>query len=305
MSAPLSCTRCGYQNQPGYQYCSNCGAPLSATAGVGVPYGAPAPGPYAAPAYVPYPGSVDYERTRQIDRTKTGVLLLLIGSLLTAVPIISVVGFLLIFIGVILVIVGRKAFGPIHSRNILVSIVLFIVGILVVIAVAVIGALANIGSVIGPGGTVNITPAFLAATASSALLAGIASAIILGIAEVLFTYALQAQNGRLLLWAAYGANIALAIALYLLLSPLYRAVVTTGDYNAVAVTQQTYSLLNAIPALLFAGADYLAWSRISRREIPGPSLAPMGMPPTMPPPSPPSPPPTPPPSGPAPPINPQ
>lgn len=295
MSAPLSCTRCGYQNQPGYQFCSNCGAPLTATGGAGVPYGAPPAGAYAAPpAYVPYPGSVDYERTRQIDRTKTGVLLLLIGSLLTAVPVISVVGLLLIFIGVILVILGRKAFGPIHSRNILVSIVLFIVGVLVVIAVAVVGALANIGSVIGPGGTVNITPAFLAATASSALLAGVVSAIILGIAEVLFTYALQAQTGRFLLWAAYGANIALAIALYLILRPLYAAVVTTGDFDAVAATQQTYSLLNAIPALLFAGADYLAWSRISRREIPAPTLAPVGMPPTMPPPS-----------GPAPPLNPQ
>ncbi len=260
-----------------------------APAGATAPYGTP------PPAYVPYPTAVDYERTKRVDRTKTGVLLLLIGSLLTAVPVISAVGLLLIFVGVILVILGRKAFGPAHSRNILVSIILFVVGILVVIVVAVVGALASIGSVIGPGGTVNITPAFLAATASSALLGGIASAIIIGFAEVLFTYALQAQNGRILLWAAYGANIALAIALYLILSPLYLAVVTQADFNAVSSMQTTYSLLSAIPALLFAGADYLAWSRINRREIPAPSptLTPMGMPPQAPPPS-----------GPAPPMNP-
>ncbi|HII40445.1 MAG TPA: zinc ribbon domain-containing protein, partial [Thermoplasmata archaeon] len=33
LSASLSCTRCGYQNQPGYQFCSNCGAPLGPAPG--------------------------------------------------------------------------------------------------------------------------------------------------------------------------------------------------------------------------------------------------------------------------------
>lgn len=275
-----------------------------APAAAAVPYGAP------PPAYVPYPTAVDYERTKRIDRTKTGVLLLLIGSLLTAVPLIGAIGDLLIFIGAILVILGRQAFGRAHARNVIVSIILFAIGILVVIVVTLILILPSVGTIVGPGGTVTLTPAFQASTMVAGLLAGIVSAIIIGIAEVLFTYALQAQNGKILLWAAYGANIALAIALYVILTPLYNAVVTTADLNAATTTQQTYTLLAAIPALLFAGADYLAWSRISRREIPapGPALTPVGMPPVTPPQAPPGnppmPPQAPPPGGPAPPMNP-
>jgi MFS family permease len=292
LAAPLSCTRCGFQNQPGYQFCSNCGAPLGAAAAA-----APPAYPYSVPpGYTPYGPSVDYERNRQVDRTKTGALLLLIGTLLSWIPLIQFVGYLLIFIGVILVILGRKAFGPAHSRNVVVSIVLFIVGILVVIGVAVFAALSNLSGVIGPGGTVNVTPAFLASVANAGLLAGIVAAFILGIAELLFTYGLQAQTGRILLWAAYGANIALSVTLYLALSPLFNGVITAADYDSALLTQETYALLNVIPAMLFAGADYLAWSRINRREIPAPVLGPVGAPP-MPPQTPPS--------GPAPPTGPR
>lgn len=303
MSSSLGCPRCGFQNTPGYQFCVNCGAPLGAP-GAAAPYATSAAGPTAAaPGYAPYGAPVDYDRTRRIDRTKTGILLLLIGSLLSWVPVISLVADLLLLIGAIFVILGRKAFGATHARNVVLSIVLFVVGLLVVAGVAIVVALSNVGSIVGPGGSVNITPAFLAAAANAALLGGIVSAIILGIAEVLFTYALQAQTGRILLWAAFGANIALAIALYLILSPLYAAVVTLAQYDSAAAAQGTYAILTVIPSLIFAGADYLAWSRISRGEIPGPATLPAGLPP-VPPSSPPMPPQAPP-SGPAPPMNPR
>jgi MFS family permease len=301
LSAPLSCTRCGYQNQPGYQFCTNCGAPLGVLPGGAAPGTPPPAAPYGVPpAYAPYGTPVNYEGTKQVDRTKTGVFLLLIGTLLTWIPVIGFVGYVLVFVGVILVILGRKAFGPAHSRNVILSVVLFIVGIFVVIAIAVYAAVSNITGVIGPNGTVNITPAFLASVANAGLLGSIAAAFILGIAELLFTYGLQAQTGRILLWAAYGAQVALSIALYLVLSPMYSGVVTQADYNAVQTTQEIYGVVSVISAALFAAADYLAWSRINRREIPAPALVPAGMPPGMPP-MPPQAPPT----GPAPPINPQ
>jgi hypothetical protein len=89
--------------------------------------------------------------------------------------------------------------------------------------------------------------------------------------------------GRLLLWAAYAANIAVAIALYVVLSPLFSAVVTQAQYNAAAVTQEAYALLTVVPALLFTGADYLVWSRIKRGEIPAPPpmIPPTGVAPPM------------------------
>lgn len=290
MSASPACLRCGYQNQPGYQYCTNCGASL--TGGPGTP---PPPAGYPpAVAYpgVPYPGSYDYGRARGIDRTKTGVLLLFLGTLMSWIPVVQVFGYFLILVGVILVILGRKAFGSGHARNVVVSIILFVVGIVVVFAVVVVAALLSSSGSIGPGGAVAPTPALLGATLNGALLAGIAAAIVIGLAELLFTYGLQAQTGRILLWAAYGANLALNVAIYLLLSPFVSRVATFADYDAVAAMQGTYALLGVIPALLFAAADYLAWSRINKGELPGRSSAPPGYPSA-------------PPLGPAPPINPK
>lgn len=300
MSSPLGCPRCGFQNTAGYQFCVNCGAPLTAVPGAAAPYLAPSSAPYAGPrGYAQYPGSVDYERTKRIDRTKTGVLLLLIGSLLSWIPVIAVFGYLLIFVGVILEILGRKAFGPAHSRNVVLSLVLIIVGVLVLLGSAIFAAMANISGVIGPGGTVNVSPQFLASVASGELLGSIIVAVIIGLAEVLFTYALQAQRGRLLLWAGFGVSIALTVALYLILNPLYGAVATTADFDSVARTQEVYSLLNVIPALIFAATAYLAWSRINRKEVPAAAPVAVGMPlpPAMPPQAPPS--------GPAPPMNPR
>lgn len=306
MSASLLCTRCGFQNQPGYQFCTNCGAPLGVVPGPGAP--APPPPAYpqgASQGYAPYGLPADYERSRQVDRTKTGVLLLLIGSLLSWIPVISIIGLLLIFIGVILVILGRRAFGAEHSRNVILSIVLFSVGIVVVIGVALFVAISNLSGIIGPGGTVNLTPAFLASTLNATLLGGILAAFIIGIAEVLFTYGLQAPPGRLVLWAAYGANVALSLAVYLIVSPRLGGVATQADYNSIAALRDSYALLNVVPALLFTAADYLAWSRINRGEIPVPGPAPSGLSPAAPPGYPPVPPQAPPPSGPAPPLSPR
>jgi hypothetical protein len=256
--------------------------------------------------------AADYERTKQIDRTKTGVLLLLVGTLLSWVPLIGVIGYLLIFIGVILVILGRKAFGRVHARNAVLSVVIFVVGIIALVVVALIALWPTILASISAGGTLNPTPAFYASAQNAALLGSIAAAVVVGLAELLFTYALQATAGRMFLWAAYGANLALSVAIYLILSPVFGAVVSQADLNNAAAQLTTYQLMNVVPAMLFVAADYLAWSRISRGEIPArpgmPSAVPPAMPPSYPRPSPPTPPQqppqAPPPSGPAPPTNP-
>ena len=306
MSSPLACTRCGYQNQPGYQFCSNCGAPLVAAPGAAVP---PPVQPYAQPpAYGYYPPSVDYDRTRQIDRTKTGLLLLLIGSLIGWIPYgISLIGGILALVGAILVILGRKAFGTKHSRNVVIAVVLYVVGFIGLFVVAIAFAVALIGSII-PG--TMPTVATLEGAVNTLLIGGIVVSFITGLAQVLFTYEIQNQAGRILLFAGMGASIALQIAIFFLISPLIAVAIGNalagGTYNSGPIADlqnrvTAYSLLGAIANLLWAGAYYLVWSRISRGEIPGRPATPMyPMPPTYPPPTPPTPP-----SGPAPPINPQ
>ena len=119
-------------------------APSAGAPPAGVPPAAPAyapAGPYPAypgpPPYAYGPPPWEVERRKQIERTKWGILLLLFGALISWIPLVGAIGGLLTLIGVILVIVGRKAFGAVHRRNVGISIVLFFVGI----AIAVVGAI--------------------------------------------------------------------------------------------------------------------------------------------------------------------
>jgi MFS family permease len=203
---------------------------------------------------------------------------------------------LLLLSGAIFVILGRKAFGSTHARNVVIAIVLFFVGIIIVVIAAVLFAAAVVTASAQ-------TPAALGAVFASAfntlLIGAIIAAAISGIASVLFTYALQKQSGKMLLWAGYLANIAIAIAIFAIIGPLVSTAVTQatsgGTYNPAPIEALQAQLsglryLSVIPALLFAAATYLAWSRVSHGEIP-PSTTPPGMPmSTMPPPSGPSPP---------------
>lgn len=266
-----------------------------------------------APGYLPqgyYPSPADYERTRQIDRTKTGVLLLMIGALLGWIPFgISFLGAVLSFIGAILVILGRRAFGAKHSRNVIAAIVVYIFSIVATVVVAVVFAIALLGSLIP--GTVP-TVADLQGAINTLLIGTIAAAIIAGIAQILFTYEIQDPTGRYLLFAGFGASVALQIAIYFIIAPLITAAIsealTGGTYDSapiLAISDQasTYGLLAVVANLLWAGAYYMVWSRVNRGEIPKPLVGP-GAPP-VPPPMAGVPPQAPPPSGPAPPLNPQ
>lgn len=313
MAAGATCPRCGAVNQPGFIFCANCGSPLPA--GVAGPAAVPpAYAPMGPPAYgapMGYPGlpsPMAAEQRKQIDRTRTGLLLLLIGTLIGWVPIIGLIGGLLVLIGAVLVILGRKAFGSTHRRNVVLAIVLVLVGI---IGGAILGAAFAFALI---AGGVSQNPQDFANAFTSAINNLLIGAIVLvaisGLASVLFTYALQQQMGKILLWAGYGANIALQIVIFAIIRPLITGAVNdaisggtvdTAPLLALQGQLAGLGLLGAIPSLLFAAATYLAWSRVNRGEIPPPTTPP-GMPAPSPAPWPPASPP--PPSGPAPPTNP-
>ena len=256
--------------------------------------GAPTP----PPAYPAYPGygygasPWEADRQKQVGRTKTGLLLLLIGALLSWIPFyVSLLGGLLAFIGAILVILGRKAFGAGHSRNVVLAIVLFFVGVIGTIVLGIVFFAAIVAASV-PGATpADVANAFVNAL-NNLLIGVIVLSAISGIASVLFTYGLQQKTGKILLWAGYAANVAIAIAVYAIISPLFASAIaqaTSGStYDAgplLAVQAQATALgiLSVIPSILFAAATYLAWSRVNRGEIPAPSVPP-GMPTMTPPP---------------------
>jgi MFS family permease len=250
-----------------------------------------------APTYMPGLASpFEAERSKQINRTKTGILLLLIGTLISWIPYyaIGAIGGFLVLVGAILVILGRKAFGPKHSRNVMISILLFFVGIIIgVVAVSILTSALLAGIF---GGTPS--QAAVQSALNNYLILLAASAIVGGLASVFFTFELQNKIGRYLLFAGYAANVIIGITLAVVvgqvISTIMSAAFPGGTYNATAAIAaladfsarvSALALLSVIPALIYAAANYLVWSRINRGEIPGPTTPP-GMP-TMAPPAPP------------------
>ncbi len=88
----------------------------------------------------------------------------------------------------------------------------------------------------------------------------------------------------MLLWAGYGAAIAVDVVLYAIFSPQIEAAIqdflASGSVDpspllALQNQAQVAGLLEAMPAALFSVATYIAWSRINRGEIPAaPAAAP-------------------------------
>lgn len=209
-------------------------------------------------------------------------MLLLIGVLLTPIPYVNFVGDILLLIGAILVIVGRKAFGPTHSRNTIWSIIVFVLGIAVIIAGSVVFAVAVASATISSitNGTPNTTAISqsLSSSFNLLLILAVVGGAILGVAEVLFTYGLQKQTGKILLWTAYAAALAVSIVTFLIISPLITNAASQAfsgtTYNPAAFSnlqsqEQVLELLNFIPAIIYAIAIYMARSRIQNGELPG------------------------------------
>ncbi len=288
MSASLACPRCGAANKVDARFCTVCGNPLTSIIQpspapgptIGAPFGSPFPSPQAS--YSDYTTVMaDHDRTQGISRTKTGLLLLIIGLLVGPIPFVGVIGSILDLIGAILVIIGRRPFGPEHSRNTIWSVIIYVVGI----AVVIIGSFAFTLSVVSASinGSANGTfnqNAIGQALASSFNVLLIAAAIggaIIGIANVLFTYAIQNRDGRIILWSAYVAGLAVSVITILVISPLitsaFQQAVSGGRYNPAPISalqfqESVVGLLGYIPALLYALALYSVVSRINRREIP-------------------------------------
>jgi len=224
----------------------------------------------------------------------------MIGTLLGPVPLITFIGGILSLIGAILVILGRKAFGPEHSRNAIWSIIIYIVGFVIIIIGVIAFAFAIISATIASrsGNMTDLTVIAQALTSSfdGLLIAGIVGGAVSSIAYVLFTYQLQNRNGRIILWAAYASSIAIgiinAIIVSALLSDAVQRSIAGGIFNpdplrGLQNQLQALGLLGFIPAALYATALYLVWSRIGRGELPATTPAPPS--PTFSPPPPPPP----------------
>jgi hypothetical protein len=261
----------------GVRVCSNCGYPLdyAQPSESKSPYVGTIP-PSFPPRYEESRAEFGYETRGQIDRSKTGLMLLLIGIVIEVIPIIGIIGFFLALAGVIMIILGRQAFGDQHSFFVGVSVALYIFG---VIAVAIL--VASVPSALQSAISSNSDPNSLAQAVGGVFNGYLTSAIIVGaiagLSNVLITYKLQDAKGRLMLWAGYLTSIIVGITVLLIISQAVPAAVrqsyATGSLDPAPLQgliseTQALALLGILPTLIFAAAFYNAVSRIESGAIP-------------------------------------
>jgi hypothetical protein len=249
--------------------CSNCWDELKPEPVVHAAIASPASSNAQAPASFGEINPWVYAWMKDVERTKLGLGLILVGTLLGWIPIVALAGGILGLVGLVLLFTGRRSFGPVHSRNVVLSVGLLILGIIGSVALAV-GFVMAITLVFRSGSPMNdLLLAFDAFVIGLILLIGITS-----LAAVLLSYDLQAESGRALLWTGYGVNLAVVVAAGVVFINSARDVVgaayTERVVQQVVASSTTLEILSVFPSIIYAAAFYLAWRRIDQGEIPAP-----------------------------------
>jgi len=218
----------------------------------------------------------DYQEMTAIGRTKNGLLLLAVSGLLGPIPILSYLGGILAIVGAVLMILGRGAFGDAHSRNVVLSVVIYLVGFVILFIVGVSFAL-SISSIELSGASGASAAAAISSSFNDLLTGAIVGGAVLGVATILFTYAIQSRTGRMLLLAGYVSSLLIGILVFSIIGPQLSIVVSNSiptrnvDRSGLDALQSEIQLLrflNLIPGIIYAVAYYLLWERIDMGDIP-------------------------------------
>ena len=278
---PGACPKCGAGKVESHNYCPSCGFPLipALRASEGQRQTTALSAIYrqsdstVGSSQVPpaYQRDRDFQEVTDIGRTSNGLLLLAISSLLDPIPYVNYLSGLLALVGAVLMILGRRAFGDAHSRNVVLSVVLYVIGLVIGILVALSFAFSVAEFQIS--GASGSSAAGALSVAFNDLLVGlIITEAVIGIAIIVFTYAIQDRLGRVLLLAGYISSLSVGIFILSVISAqVTTALQSAGLSSAVSSLQsqaQLLRLLGFIPGIIYATAYYRVRERIDRGELP-------------------------------------
>lgn len=249
------CPNCGAKGVGAFVFCPNCGKALS-----------PAEGATSREQPVGYWAQT--ENRKRASRTKTGLLLLFIGTLLALVPFVGFVGGVLALIGAILVIAGRKAFGQRHANFVIAAVVIYIVSIIVYSAAVLVAVLNAIDLTSGTPDSASLETAI-----AGVIWMTLPLQVATGAAVVLFVWNLESETGKVVLIAAFLVSLVAAAIMVYVLSDLVGGVVSgdpTGPgFGQLQMSAMLWGLLLSAPGeILWAIAYYIPYKRIERGEIP-------------------------------------
>ncbi len=140
---------------------------------------------------------------RNIRLTINGITLLLASVLLMWIPYLQFAGYVMEVAALILLITGRTAFSPKHSRSVLISLWCFVMG-MILSAVVIYSLYSQLYAIEVPA----IRSSAMRSLVSSffiLLALDIVAGAVAGLTFVFSVQELMAENGRNLLWIAYGA----------------------------------------------------------------------------------------------------
>lgn len=278
-----TCPRCGYRNRSDAAFCGGCGTALAgggpvAPAPPSPPLGSPGPlDPPPAVATVPWARTQNYNiRRREWERTDTGLLLLVIGSLLSWVPYVDLLGDLLLFVGVLMVFLGRWAFDQAHVRAAGVGAGLVVAGTLGAVIAGFVFAGALVDDADTGGATLSQVGAALKTDLAALFVVSLVVGTISRLGQVILVYRLSTPKIRGLLWSGFLTGELIAIATLVYLLPRIESAVTQatsgstvdlGPINQLTATATLWGLAGIVPAILFAIAYYQIRER-ERRPAP-------------------------------------
>lgn len=264
-----TCATCGTINVASALNCVNCGLTLP---GKATTIGSSSENVWGPPSDIAKFGEEVWRR--EVDRTKNGFILLAIGVGLAWLPGVDLVGLILICVGAILVILGRKSFGIKHARMVVGAIIVFFISLGLEIGAIVaftIGILNSTSFISGAGQNLTSSQVISSLqTATTELLVLTVAASILGsISYILLSVALQETRGKIILAASFVATVGIGVFMLLFLLPTFIQVVSTAvqanntsSVSSLSSKLSEYTLLNGIPDVLMTIAFYLAYKRV-------------------------------------------
>ena len=184
----------------------------------------------------------------------------------------SFVGAILILIGAILFLMGRKEFGEKHQKNVMNAVILFIIYIIIVIIFTIVVSFM-VYSAVTTGSS------YGAMTSSFTMLIVITGAVLGGLIYYFGLIELENDIGAKFLFAGIISSITISIitSFYLgnMLGDVFGSIPTAGsNYSSFAFSQNfgIISLLGIIPNILFIYSFYIPYKRIKDGEL-GPVIS--------------------------------
>lgn len=264
-ASPRFCPSCGSPVPPNARFCPYCAAPQPGALGATGPPSGFAPIPPLSSPFGRVTSRVSPAEGADRDRTITGLLLLGIGFALSWIPYILYIGGLLALIGIIFLFLGRRGFGQLHHRNVVIGGVLFVLTLLAGIIVAVGFVAGVISQLPSPGTSLSGFGAMLESDLATLFLATLVVGILAALSQVIMVYALADPTTRILLWAGFVSGAVLTGLIYLILFPEIATAVTqatsgttfnAGPLSQLETTEDLLGLIKVVPSMLFAWAYF-------------------------------------------------